>query len=113
MIRPFILAGAKFRPTFAQLAAMSLKVGDFVDLMRDPFNEHDPNAVQVIATDDNGKHHIGFVPKEMARDLSPMLLAGVPFSCKVAVTDPAKLKIHFVLEVDEDGPPVYSTPSAA
>lgn len=100
--RPFILAGAKFRPTFAQLATMSLKVGDEVTLKADPFNEYDHNAVQVLVADENGTHHIGFVPREIAADLSPLLQAGCPATCRCVIADAVKLKPHFLLEVDDE-----------
>ena len=45
-------------------------------LRRDPANEHDPNAIAVLAGDDQ----IGWVPRELAAELAPQLDAGRPWS---------------------------------
>jgi len=45
-------------------------------LRRDPANEHDPNAIEVLA----GGSVIGFVPRELAAELAGELDAGRPWS---------------------------------
>ena len=47
-----------------------------LELRRDPGNEHDPNAIMVLA----GGELIGFVPRELAAELAPELDAGRPWS---------------------------------
>ena len=51
-------------------------LGAPLSLERDPGNEHDPNAIQVLAGDDQ----IGWVPRELAAELAPQLDAGRPWS---------------------------------
>ena len=47
-----------------------------LELRRDAGNEHDPNAIMVLA----GGELIGFVPREMAAELAGELDAGRPWS---------------------------------
>ncbi len=75
----FNLVGASHRPPEAQNEILGLVRGDEVVLERDPSNEYDPNAIRVIA---NG-HWIGFVPRDTARDLAPLLDEGIPFKAKI------------------------------
>jgi hypothetical protein len=48
-------------------------------LRRDPGNEHDRNAIQVLA----GEEQIGWVPRELAAELAPELDAGRTWSAVV------------------------------
>jgi HIRAN domain len=50
--------------------------GRRLELRRDPANEHDANAIMVLA----GGELIGFVPRELAAELAPELDAGRPWS---------------------------------
>ena len=45
-------------------------------LKRDAANEHDPNAIQVLA----GEEQIGWVPREIAAELAPQIDAGTTWS---------------------------------
>lgn len=71
-----ILRGAKFRPMGAQLALLKLTAGDAVTLRPEPTNQYDPNAIQVLCTDDEGEHFIGYVAKEDCEDVLGMLNVG-------------------------------------
>jgi len=51
-------------------------LGGPLTLRRDPGNEHDPNAVQVLADGEQ----IGWVPREIAAELAPELDADRPWS---------------------------------
>jgi hypothetical protein len=51
-------------------------LGAPLELRRDPGNEHDPNAIQVLAEGEQ----IGWVPRELAAELAPELDAGRPWS---------------------------------
>jgi HIRAN domain-containing protein len=51
-------------------------LGAPLTLRRDPGNEHDPNAIQVLA----GGEQIGWVPRELAAELAGELDAGRPWS---------------------------------
>ena len=46
----------------------------FVD--RDPDNEYDPDAIGVYVEDGDREHHLGFLKRELAAKLAPMMDAG-------------------------------------
>jgi len=50
--------------------------GRRLTLRRDPANEHDANAIMVLA----GDALVGFVPSELAAELAPEMDAGRPWS---------------------------------
>jgi HIRAN domain-containing protein len=54
-------------------------LGDALELRRDPGNEHDPNAIQVLA----GGRQVGWVPREVAAELAGELDAGRPWAAVV------------------------------
>ena len=54
--------------------------GAALTLRRDPGNEHDPNAVAVLAS---GGEQLGWVPREVAAELAGDLDAGRPWSAVV------------------------------
>jgi len=49
-------------------------IGSFA-LVREPNNPHDPNAIAVKL----GKLHLGYVPREIAKDLAPQMDLGIRF----------------------------------
>jgi len=57
-------------------ALESAALGSPLALRRDPGNEHDPNAIQVLA----GAEQIGWVPRDLAAELAPELDAGRTWS---------------------------------
>ena len=61
------------------LARADAAPGRPLELRRDPANEHDPNAIMVLA----GGELIGFVPREHAAELAAELDAGRPWSAAV------------------------------
>jgi HIRAN domain len=60
------------------LEAAAIEPGSRLELRRDPGNEHDPNAIQVLAGE-----QVGWVPRELAEELAPRLDAGEPWSAMV------------------------------
>jgi HIRAN domain len=72
------VAGAGQHHTEA-LEAAAIEPGDPLELMRDPDNEHDPNAIQVLA---DGQQ-LGWVPRELAERLAPALDGGESWSAIV------------------------------
>ena len=66
----FNLVGLKFRPAPAKKAFQLLSAGDEVELIREPHNAFDLNAIQVSTADG---YHIGYVPAPVAADLAPIL----------------------------------------
>jgi hypothetical protein len=61
------------------LAADAAAPGQPLELRRDPANEHDPNAIAVLA----GGEQVGWVPRELAEELAGELDAGRPWSAIV------------------------------
>jgi HIRAN domain len=53
--------------------------GRTLELRRDPGNEHDPNAIMVLA----GGEQVGWVPRELAAELASEVDAGRPWSAAV------------------------------
>jgi HIRAN domain len=51
-------------------------LGALLSLRRDPGNEHDPNAIQVLA----GDVQIGWVPRDVAAEIAPEIDAGTTWS---------------------------------
>jgi hypothetical protein len=71
------VAGARFQPV--ALEGDAAAPGRPLALRRDPHNEHDPNAVAVLA----GGEQVGWVPRELAVEIAPALDAGEPWSAVV------------------------------
>jgi hypothetical protein len=71
------VAGAHHRAE--ALDAAPAGPGAALELRRDPGNEHDPNAIEVLA----GGVVIGFVPRDLAGALAIELDAGKPWSAVV------------------------------
>ena len=71
------VAGVSFRPE--AVADQSFDPGRPLALVPEPGNEHDPNAIEVLA----GQQQIGWVPRELAAELAPELDAGRPWSAVV------------------------------
>jgi hypothetical protein len=63
----------------AVLASDAVAPGRPLALRRDAANEHDPNAIMVLADGEQA----GWVPRELAADLAPRLDAGEPWSAVV------------------------------
>jgi hypothetical protein len=61
------------------LGADAAAPGKPLELRRDPGNEHDPNAIAVLA----GGEQVGWVPRELAEELAGELDAGRPWSAIV------------------------------
>jgi HIRAN domain len=72
-LRVVSVAGVRHRP---QAPA---EPGQALELRRDPGNEHDANAIEVLA----GSEVVGFVPRELAAELAPELDGGRPWSAAV------------------------------
>lgn len=63
------VAGTSFRVRELTLVTNEVDAGNpvVVRLVEDPGNEHDPNAVKVIAVTMNGEElHVGWIPREEA-----------------------------------------------
>ena len=71
------VAGARFQAAAVESEAAA--PGRPLELRRDPGNEHDANAIAVLA----GGEQVGWVPRELAAELAPELDAGRPWSATV------------------------------
>ncbi len=60
----------------------SLEPGELLELQREPENPHDKNAVQVIGIQSG--QMMGYVQKDFARIISPLLDAGIPITATVS-----------------------------
>ena len=76
-----ILRGVNFRPASAKEVVTNLEEGAKLTLERAAGNPHDENAIKVIEPESG--EFIGYVAKEIAADLAPLLDDGVSFSCAV------------------------------
>jgi len=59
----------------------NLLVGAAVELRREPDNPHDPNAVAIVLRYTGSK--LGYIPREIAKDLSKWLLKGEHYTARV------------------------------
>ena len=63
----------------AALVSDAAEPGRPLELRRDPGNEHDPNAIAVLA----GGEQVGWVPRAIAEEIAPAIDAGEPYSAVV------------------------------
>lgn len=63
------LRGASFRTEEEKDFLMSVEAGDELDLVREPTNQFDENAIMIMSPD--GRFHLGYVGKEFAVGLAP------------------------------------------
>ena len=83
------LRGVQYRhlsPAFVE----GLQAGDPVDLVREPYNAYDRQAIAAYA---DGVH-VGYLPREDNVVLSRLLDAGLPLACRFAVVDPLREPWH-------------------
>lgn len=64
------LMGLSFRPAEVKEIVLALEPGDELYLVRDEENEYDSNAIKVVNEDNI---FLGFIAKEVAADLAPMM----------------------------------------
>lgn len=94
-----ILRGANFRPIEAQALVMQLDEDAPLILQREPDNQFDPNAIQVIEPE--SEMHLGYVAKEVAAELAPLMDEGEDFLCTVGSRMSPKAFILNIVTVDE------------
>jgi hypothetical protein len=75
-----LLRGVNFRPIEAKSLVLAMEENHILALQRDPTNQYDFNAIQVI--DPETQIFIGFVAKEVAVDLAPIMDEGIEFDCR-------------------------------
>jgi hypothetical protein len=89
------LRGNNFRPVEAKAAFNELLPGNVLSLEREASNAYDPNAIMVCGQDN--MIHLGYVAKEVAIELAPLMDEGKSFVCTVE----SHLQNSVVLVIDE------------
>ena len=104
-MKPIItkLRGVTFRDAQANIKTFGNKDIGSYGLVREPDNPHDPNAIQVALF---GKIFMGYVPKDIAKDLAPLMDSGRNFMAYfVKVNQPLnKGPIGLTVEIREELP---------
>jgi hypothetical protein len=70
------LMGVNFRGAEIRELVKALPIGTTFTLERDPENQYDANAIKVIYSAEDEDHFVGFVAKEVAEELAPLLDSG-------------------------------------
>ena len=99
----FPLRGANFRPESAKAVTAVLQINDTVQLVAEPDNPYDANAIRVVVFDE----HIGYVAREIAEVMIDDFNNADTFTCTVEYfTDPLTpvfiVNLHDIGEPDED-----------
>jgi len=76
-----VLRGLSFRQIDDKAFFNTLSERDGLLIEREPHNQFDPNAIKVMSPD--GVYHIGYVAKEVAVELAPLMDEGRFFTCTV------------------------------
>ena len=93
-----VLRGVNFRPIEAKALVMKLEEGHALTLQRDGANQYDPNAIMVL--DPESQIFIGFVAKEVAAEIAPLMDEGTEFWC---VTGDRLSQNSFILLISDEG----------
>lgn len=101
----FYVAGVQFRPGAAEVIR-GIKEGDELELIPEPTNKYDPNAVAIYF----GEDHIGYVPKKFSSEISAMIETEPDTTCVATQVNP-KNKMWEMLEVEIIKPEESSEPN--
>jgi len=74
----FVIAGFYYSSQVAKRVAAELIRDEALSLIREPGNPHDPNAIRVYA---KMVHPIGYVPRNIAKELAPLMDSQVNLIC--------------------------------
>jgi hypothetical protein len=92
MNRTFYIAGVQFRPKEDINKNMKcIEVGDILELIPEPENKFDPNAVKICYEDLENPDiiHLGYVPKKFSAEVAALLEADIYLECIVEEINPA------------------------
>ena len=73
------LAGVSYGNTQDNIKQFGCKDTGYYALIREPENPHDPSAVAVSL---GGVWHMGYIPKDLAAELAPLMDAGRVFDAE-------------------------------
>lgn len=91
------IAGVSFR----QEDVKTLKEGQELILKREPTNQYDSNAIQILTKEDV---MIGFINRRLAEQIAPILDKGKSFKCtitKITGADYQNKGVNILLEILE------------
>lgn len=92
--KSFTLMGSSFIPGAGALIDR-LKANQPLDLLREPTNEHDANAIKVMW----GQQQLGWLPRGLAATIAPIMDAGVKVICRKAPPLPRFGSYRGILEL--------------
>lgn len=105
-----LMRGTSFRPIEAKAFVLAMKEGHILSLQRESDNQYDSNAIQVI--DPESQIFIGFVAKEMAQEIAPLMDEGVEFNCRAGTRMDSKFSFALDIWSTDEGPFPTEEPSA-
>ena len=76
IVKDFVLTRVNLIPG-AHAIVQRLRQGTNLFLARDPKDRYDPNAIMVIHAAPGRKSKIGYLPLDLAKELAPLMDAGV------------------------------------
>lgn len=98
--REFYIAGVKFHQYKSVLNDMS--EGNTLQLIPEPNNKFDPNAVQIYFDNGGKAAFLGFVPKKFSSEISALLEVGKELECTLTkFTKDAKTWEIFKVSISE------------
>ena len=93
--KTFFLAGVQFRTLEERKALAECQEGETLELIPEPDNKFDPNAVKIM----KGDLHFGYVPRRFSSEVSAALECGVKLTCGIITLNPAG-KTYEMCEVE-------------
>lgn len=93
--KAFYIAGVQFRTTEERKSLAGQEVGDILELVPEPTNQYDPNAVKIM----QGDLHYGYVPRKFSSEVSAALEIGLPLVCEITMINPSG-KTYEMCEVE-------------
>lgn len=90
------IAGSNFRPAEAKAALDNCVVGDTLQLVRDPSNEYDMNAIKLVLEDDGQEHFVGFVARKDNQRIAELMDAGAEFEAAITELDESGKRNHII-----------------
>ena len=103
------LVGANFRPVECQAMVSDLDIGDYVQLIRDPENAFDPDAIKIVVSEGGEEFHLGFVAAKskdaiaLASEIAPFMDLDTYYEAIVVADAGTKFPaIHFEIFEDDE-----------